>query len=370
MPPRRTKAAVSSSPSGGRELGLTAWPSLRFDDPALDREFTSKQFRACVPACITLSALHVFSHVVTLMVNPPEMSWAHLVAQTLTGVFALLSHAYSHRIEDDQAAHATFVLLNELNVVWITSFAIWFLHQKKLKGESIITSLPLYDSWLVGIEGFVFFAVTFAMHLLVFPRASRIRIILCIMIATITPWFFSVPSWTALGQPRETLFFAAVLFAGDLVGRTASRALRQMFLTEVKRREKERAELVALLESSGTMEQVKREQLLVEEKAQLERRLADATDHATALEQARREQLVASKQRDAASASSGARRRRTSRGGGGASGGSGTSAAHGAPGTGLSALAEADVPDDASQAGSGTSSDERRRQIEQEQGSN
>ena len=173
---------MAASTSRGRQEGLRgAWPSLRFDDAALEVEFTTKQFRACVPACITLSALHVISHIVTLIANPPDRSSLDpLVAQTFTGVFALLSHAYSHSIESDVRAHTTFVRLNELNVVWMCCFLIWFGYEKRASGVSLVV-----DSWIVGLEGFVFFAVSFAMHLLVFPPASRFRIYSYMMLANI-----------------------------------------------------------------------------------------------------------------------------------------------------------------------------------------
>ena len=247
---------------------------LRFADKDAEDEFTAMCFRAIVPACIVLSTLHVGSHVLALYLSENSVT-AIFIMQTSAGVAALISHAVCHMIEDSKAAHRAFVMINEGNVYAVACvctfskiFCLWAGRQ------------CMFAANLVALECFLFFAVGLAIHLLVFPLKSCLRISAVQLAASLVPALFG-SSWTGMGQPNELVLLWAAIASGYLVGLWMQWGLRKIFLS----RQAEKADLVA--------------------------RLAEATAHSTNLEQARREQLVANKLAKGRASGSGVGTRRT-----------------------------------------------------------
>ena len=214
-----------------------------------------QMFRATLPAIMVIVVVHFCC---TQMMGPPNTEKgpemilrSAMAAAQLGGISANL---YVWTIDDDDRAHLMLVRLNEINTVLASVGFVVYTNWLAATGD--LSSFTI-SQWSVAQVGGLFGLAAFIVNLMVFPEASRRRLLAYVSIAAVLE-----PTFTPLPQPTQALFFSGAWMAGELCGRQFYGALLKVYM----RQEVDKAQLLQqalrAIEHSRHIESERREQLI------------------------------------------------------------------------------------------------------------
>lgn len=247
--------------------------SLRFQDDRLEQEFVSRYFRAIQPVALyTIISFMVFNLAIWLGLLAGHFPTFHIgiefqVALGTAQCFALMSHICCRGMEP-LAAHSRFVRMNELNYYWLSVYFILrharYCFSSRESCDAPSSPCPDHPAhfslWGLGLVAFQSFLIPVVTHLLVFTRASKLRI-LAFALATPAVVFLCWSGWRDDALPWFCALELLVLF-GELFGYGCSYALRQIFLREIERQEHLESLVREATAHSVNLEQARRQYLL------------------------------------------------------------------------------------------------------------